>query len=75
MGNIAWIDREGEKTLDLILAHCTAPLSIVNNYLLTTHFETGKGVGIKGFFNKEIGTLVRIGGKILIKYISQDVKL
>lgn len=65
MGNIAWIDREGKKTSDLILAHCTVPLSIINDYILTTHFETGKGVGIKGFFNKEVGTLVRIGGKNL----------
>lgn len=65
MGNIAWIEREGDKTIDLILAHCTVPLSIVNNFILTTHFETGKGVGIKGFFNKKIGTLVRIGGKNL----------
>lgn len=75
MGNIAWIDREGEKTLDLILAHCTVPLSIVNNYLLTTHFETGKGVGIKGFFNKEISTLVRIGGKNLDKIYFSRCKI
>ncbi|MGQ9844593.1 MAG: hypothetical protein ACUVQN_00025 [Caldisericia bacterium] len=65
MGNIAWIEKEGDKTIDLILAHCTVPLSIVNNFTLTTHFETGLGVGIKGFFNKKIGTLVRIGGKNL----------
>lgn len=75
MGNVAWIDREGDETIDLILAHCTVPLSIVNNFLLTTHFETGKGVGIKGFFNKKVGTLVRIGGKNLDKIFYSRCKI
>lgn len=65
MANIASIEREGEKSSDIVLAHCTVPISLVNTYSLTTHFETGKGVGIKGFFNKGVGTLVRIGGEKL----------
>lgn len=75
MGNIAWIDKDKDKTIDLILAHCTVPISIVNNFLLTTHFETGKGVGIKGFFNKEVGTLVRIGGENLDKIYFSRCKI
>ncbi|MCX8095564.1 MAG: hypothetical protein N3D74_05205 [Caldisericia bacterium] len=75
MANIASIEREGEKTTDLILAHCTVPISLVNSYLLTTHFETGKGVGIKGFFNKEVGTLVRIGGEKLDKIFFSRAKI
>ncbi len=40
MGNPSKI--EGNK---LMIAHCTAPMSI-GNYILRTHFETGRGVGI-----------------------------
>lgn len=75
MANIASIEREGEKTSDIILAHCTVPLSLVNSYSLTTHFETGKGVGIKGFFNKEVGTLVRIGGEKLQEIFYSRAKI
>lgn len=75
MANIASIEREGEKTSDIVLAHCTVPISLVNSYLLTTHFETGKGVGIKGFFNKEVGTLVRIGGEKLDKIFYARAKI
>jgi len=62
MGNIAWVDRSGEETTDLYFAHCTVPLKMVKSFSLRTHFETGKGVGIKGFFDRSIGTLTRIGG-------------
>ena len=62
MGNIAWVDRSGEETTDLYFAHCTVPLKMVKSFSLMTHFETGKGVGIKGFFDRSIGTLTRIGG-------------
>lgn len=75
MGNISGILREGEKNIDIILSHCTVPLSIVNNYLLTTHFETKKGVGIKGYFTKNIGTLVRIGGENLDKIFFSRCKI
>lgn len=75
MANIASIEREGEKTSDIVLAHCTVPISLVNSYLLTTHFETGKGVGVKGFFNKEVGTLVRIGGERLDKIFFSRAKI
>lgn len=75
MANIASIEREGDKTTDIVIAHCTVPISLVNNFLLTTHFETGKGVGIKGFFNKGVGTLVRIGGENLDKIFYTRAKL
>lgn len=75
MANIASIEREGEKTSDIVLAHCTVPISLVNSYSLTTHFETGKGVGIKGFFNKEVGTLVRIGGEALQEIFYSRAKI
>ena len=32
----------------LLLAHCTVPLNMVSSYSLTTHFESGLGIGVKG---------------------------
>lgn len=51
----------------LVLAHCTVPVSMVEDYTLRSHFESGLGVGIQGSFKKENVTLVRIGGRELEK--------
>jgi len=75
MGNIAWVDREGEETADLYFAHCTVPLKMVKSFSLMTHFETGKGVGIKGFFDRSIGTLTRIGGDSLNRIFFARAKI
>ncbi len=75
MGNIAWVDREGEETTDLYFAHCTVPLKMVKSFSLMTHFETGKGVGIKGFFDRSIGTLTRIGGDSLNRIFFARAKI
>jgi len=75
MGNIAWVDREGEETTDLYFAHCTVPLKMVKSFSLMTHFETGKGVGIEGFFDRSIGTLTRIGGDSLNRIFFARAKI
>ncbi len=75
MGNIAWVDRSGEETTDLYFAHCTVPLKMVKSFSLMTHFETGKGVGIKGFFDRSIGTLTRIGGDNLDRIFFARAKI
>lgn len=31
-----------------VFAHCTIPLDMVQKYLLKTHFESNKGIGVKG---------------------------
>jgi len=36
------------KGSDLMVSHCTVPLSMVEGYRLMTHFESGLGVGIQG---------------------------
>ena len=56
-----------EKNNTLWLAHCTVPRSLVKNYNLRSHFESGLGVGIQGFFEEGPVTLLRIGGKKMEK--------
>jgi L-fucose isomerase-like protein len=64
MANPVQLD-ESKNTL--WLAHCTVPRSIVNNYNLRSHFESGIGVGIQGFISNGPITLFRIGGKNMEK--------
>ena len=32
----------------VLFAHCTLPINMTSDYELTTHFESGLGIGIKG---------------------------
>ena len=36
------------KNNSILFAHCTLPLNMAQKYSLTTHFESGIGIGIKG---------------------------
>ncbi|HII67189.1 MAG TPA: hypothetical protein HA302_04130 [Thermococcaceae archaeon] len=56
MGNIA---DYGEN--HIILAHCTAPL--IANYILRSHFESGKGVGVAVSLPKGRASLLKIRGR------------
>ena len=48
--NPSYINQE-ENTV--LFAHCTLPINMCSDYSLTTHFESGLGIGIKG--NLHIG--------------------
>lgn len=60
MANPAQID---EQNNSIKLAHCTVPMSMVDNYKLRSHFESGLGVGIQGELSKGKATIFRLGGK------------
>jgi L-fucose isomerase-like protein len=47
---------------EIDLAHCTIAPSLVDDLELTTHFESGTGVGIAGRMPRQPVTLVRLGG-------------
>ncbi|MFX0171807.1 MAG: hypothetical protein ACFE9L_07805 [Candidatus Hodarchaeota archaeon] len=57
------------RTNTIKMAHCTVPTKIIENYTITTHFETGKSVAIKGQFktSQEV-TVLKIGGKDLSQW-------
>ena len=44
----------------LLLAHCTVPLNMCSSYALTTHFESGLGIGVKGEMPEGRITLCKI---------------
>ena len=65
MGNAGWMANPSDvnaQTGELMLAHCTVPLGMVESHRLKTHFESGKGVGIDGTFRPGPVTLLRLGG-------------
>jgi len=43
LGNLTWIRRN-----EVALAHCTAPLTLLEEFSLRTHFETNMSVGVSG---------------------------
>ena len=59
---------------DLLFAHCTVPLNIVEDYCYDTHFESGIGVAIHGEFRTGPFTLFKIGAQ-LNEFVAEDVQL
>ncbi|MBR4438640.1 MAG: hypothetical protein IKS79_06010 [Bacteroidales bacterium] len=49
---------------EILFAHCTVPLNMVKRYQLDTHFESGIGVGIRGFMEEGDVTLFKVAGDI-----------
>jgi len=62
MGNIASVDTENEV---IGIAHCTCPVSMTASYAITSHFESGLGVGLSGDIPEGPCTLFRLGGERL----------
>lgn len=52
----------------LSLAHCTVPLGLVGQHRLTTHFESGLGIGLDGSFPPGPATVLRLGGANLDRW-------
>lgn len=44
----------------MVLAHCTLPLNMVDEYSLNTHFESGIGVAIKGELKEGVITIFKL---------------
>ncbi len=51
-----------------ILAHCTVPTSIVQDYDLMTHFETNMSVGVRGRFKPQPVTVMKVFGDGLAEH-------
>lgn len=56
--------RINPETGELLFAHCTIPLDMVDDYQLDTHFESGIGVGIRGFMKPGPVTIFKASGSL-----------
>ncbi|MCR5131712.1 MAG: hypothetical protein K6C10_09680 [Prevotella sp.] len=66
--NPARIDPE---TGEMLFAHCTIPLQMTSRYELDTHFESGIGVGIRGFVEEGPVTIFKTSGRLDRHFVSE----
>jgi L-fucose isomerase-like protein len=66
--NPASIDPE---TGEMVFAHCTIPLNMVERYELDTHFESGIGVGIRGYMKEGPVTIFKVSGDLSRHFIAE----
>lgn len=67
MCNLSRISPDGE----LLFAHCTIPLNMVERYDLDTHFESGLGVGIRGYMKPGPVTLFKVSGDLRRMFVAE----
>lgn len=58
-------------TGEMLFAHCTIPLNIVEHYEFDTHFESGIGVGIRGYMKEGPVTLFKLSGDVSRCFIDE----
>jgi len=68
MANPSRIDVE---TGEMVFAHCTIPLDIVDGYTFDTHFESGIGVGIRGHYPEQDVTILKIAGDLSRVFVTE----
>lgn len=66
--NPARIDPE---TGEMLFAHCTIPLNMVERYELDTHFESGIGVGIRGYMKPGPVTIFKLSPDLSRHFIAE----
>lgn len=59
------------ETGELLFAHCTIPLDMVERYELDTHFESGIGTGIRGFMKEGPVTVFKVSGDLKRHFIAE----
>ncbi len=59
------------KTGEILFAHCTIPFDMVQRYELDTHFESGIGVGIRGYVPEGPVTITKIAGDLSRAFIAE----
>ena len=66
--NPASIDPE---TGEMLFAHCTIPLNMVERYEFDTHFESGIGVGIRGYMKEGPVTIFKVSGDLTRSFVEE----
>ena len=59
------------ETGEILFAHCTIPFDMVGRYELDTHFESGIGVGIRGFVPEGPVTICKVSGDLSRVFIAE----
>ena len=59
------------ETGEIMFAHCTIPLDMVEHYELDTHFESGIGVAIRGYMKEGPVTILKVAGDLSRCFIEE----
>lgn len=59
------------ETGEILFAHCTIPFDMVQRYELDTHFESGIGVGIRGYVQEGPVTICKLSGDLNRCFITE----
>jgi L-fucose isomerase-like protein len=59
------------ETGEMLFAHCTIPFNLVEHYEFDTHFESGIGVGIRGYMKEGPVTIFKVSGNLLRCFIQE----
>lgn len=63
--------RINPETGEMLFAHCTIPLNMVERYEFDTHFESGIGVGIRGYMQEGPVTVFKASGDLSRHFIAE----
>ena len=55
----------------MIVAHCTLPINMTNSYSLTTHFESGIGVAVKGQLPEQKAMIFKVSPNLDDYFVSE----
>jgi L-fucose isomerase-like protein len=59
------------ETGEMVFAHCTIPFDMVDGYELDTHFESGIGVGIRGYMKEGAVTVFKLSGDLSRYFVAE----
>ena len=59
------------ETGEMLFAHCTIPFNMVERYEFDTHFESGIGVGIRGYMKEGPVTIFKVSGDLSRSFIAE----
>lgn len=59
------------ETGEMLFAHCTIPFNMVERYDFDTHFESGIGVGIRGYMKEGPVTIFKLSGDLTRCFIQE----
>ena len=59
------------ETGEMVFAHCTIPFNIVERYEFDTHYESGIGVGIRGYMKEGPVTIFKVSGDLSRYFIEE----
>ena len=63
--------RINAETGEMVFAHCTIPFNMVERYEFDTHFESGIGIGIRGFMREGDVTVLKVAGDFSRLYVAE----